>query len=347
MATLREILAERVVGPARRTADAVMGRLRSALRPAPKPPLAPREGLPARPTVPTRPTVPVRPAPPLAPIPSVPPVSAVQPLPPRVSPAEAGPSRPTPTRPQAPARPLPGEPSRAAVDPARASPGELLQELSTIQAATASLVERLRELGYLDAAQAILGTTAPTTPTAPPAAPPPPSQPPPPPEPPPEPEPEEPEPQEPEKEGPRYLLNGPAIRIPFFPPEEAFAQFDRMWDRVAIGGPRDPDDPTRGTAGAALYGADAIARGSAMDPGKRIPPSALSSRSAFLGWAEKHGYREGLSIVVDGLLAPPGRSIGPMSPRDLPASKARQESLRNDRERRVVYWTVPTDEKKT
>lgn len=236
-------------------------------------------------------------------------------------------------------------------DPARAAPGELLQELSTLQAATASLVERLRALGYLDAAQAVLGT--PSAPKPPPEGRPPAPPPPPPPILPPEPEPQEPEEQEEEEEEPeeyrppRYLLNGPAIRIPWFPPDEAFTTFATVWDRISIGGKRDPSDPTRGIEGIARYGADAIARGSPMDPGKRIPLSALGSKRAFTNWAKQNGYEDGLSIIVDGLLPEGGKPIGPMDPRYATSSRERQKAAQQSEQknvRNVAYWTPKLDE---
>ena len=236
-------------------------------------------------------------------------------------------------------------------DPARAAPGELLQELSTLQAATASLVERLRALGYLDAAQAVLGTPAAPKPT--PEGRPPTPPPPPPPILPPEPEPQEPEEQEEEEEEPeeyrppRYLLNGPAIRIPWFPPDEAFTTFATVWDRISIGGKRDPSDPTRGIEGIARYGADAIARGSPMDPGKRIPLSALGSKRAFTNWAKQNGYEDGLSIIVDGLLPEGGKPIGPMDPRYATSSRERQKATQQSEQknvRNVAYWTPKLDE---
>jgi len=240
---------------------------------------------------------------------------------------------------------------RVVPDPARAAPSELLQELSTLQAATASLVERLRALGYLDAAQAVLGT--PAAPKPPPEGRPPAPPPPPPPILPPEVPPEQQEPEEPEEEEepeeyrpPRYLLNGPAIRIPWFPPDEAFTTFATVWDRISIGGKRDPSDPTRGIEGIARYGADAIARGSPMDPGKRIPLSALGSKRAFTNWAKQNGYEDGLSIIVDGLLPEGGKPIGPMDPRYATSSRERQKAAQQSEQknvRNVAYWTPPLD----
>lgn len=340
MASLRELLAQRVTGMVRRTAEAVTGRLRGLVRPvAPVPPV---------PTVPVRPIPGVRPIPP---IPGLRPAVPVPPVRPPVAPAQPPPIRPAPTsaRPSAPS--VPGGISEKEAlgvsvtpDPARAEPTALLQQLSTLQAATADLVARLRSLGYLDAANAILGvppTGKPPTEPKPPELPPlpPPYK--------PEEEPEEPEeePEEPDEEKPRYLLNGPAIRIGYFPIEEAWAQFERTWVRVGIGGKRDPDDPTRGLDETPRYGADAIARGSAMDPGTRIPLTAMRSRGAFTTWAKKNGYEEGLSIIIDGLHAPPGGVVAPMRDKDLQTSRDRQDALQRDvkgRTRTVAYWQAPT-----
>ena len=146
---------------------------------------------------------------------------------------------------------------------------------------------------------------------------------------------------------PRYLLNGPAIRIPWFPPDEAFTTFATVWDRISIGGKRDPSDPTRGIEGIARYGADAIARGSPMDPGKRIPLSALGSKRAFTNWAKQNGYEDGLSIIVDGLLPEGGKPIGPMDPRYATSSRERQKATQQSEQknvRNVAYWTPKLDE---
>lgn len=351
MASLREQLAARVAGLARRTAEAVTGRLRAVIRPAPPAPERP----PAPPT-PTRPAVtprpPLEPRPPVAPI-STRPTAGVPEIQRPVAPAGPPPVRTRPSPPPAPR--APGWEVEVAPDPARAEPAVLIQQLSSLQAATSNLVQRLRELGYEDAASAILGTPVPPPPPReqrPPRIPePPPAPPPPPPILPPEvpPQQQEPEEQEPEEQEvpeeyrpPRYLLNGPAIRIPWFPPEEAFDRFNAVWDRVGIGGPRDPDDPTRGLDAAARYAADAVAVGSAMDPGVRIPLTALRSKDAFVSWAKEKGYGPGLSIVVDGLLPKGGQPISPMDPRNASASRDRQKHMKEGERpnvRNVAYWT--------
>lgn len=251
-----------------------------------------------------------------------------------------------------------------APDPSRASVNDLVGQLASIQALQNDLVQRLVSLGYSDVAKAVLGVPeipqplpaplppAPPEPPRPPELPPAPpvSLPPLPPEPqipgmqqePPEEPPEEQEEPErpPEK---RYLLAGPAIRIGYFPPEGAWDQFARLWTRMNIGTRRDPDDRSRGLEPGASFGADAIARGSPMDPGVRIPTSAFRSRDAFMSWANANGYRDGLSITIDGLTAAPGVVIGPMSVRDVPASKDRQEYLERSKQGVAShdYWDVP------
>jgi len=344
MASLRERILERVAGIVRRSTERVTGRLRSVVQPTPAPP---------------RPAPEARPAP----VPTPRPQSArTPPAPPQRTPS-------TPQRPQTPqAQPTPraDEPSwdvSVAPDPSRASVNDLVGQLASIQALQNDLVQRLISLGYSDVAKAVLGVPELPQPT--PAPLPPLPEPPRPPELPPappvglpplppeagvpqqqEPPPEEPPPEEQEPERPpekRYLLAGPAIRIGFFPPDGAWDQFSRLWMRMNIGTKRDPDDKSRGIEPGASFGADAIARGSPMDPGVRIPSSAFRSRDAFTGWAQQNGYKDGLSITVDGLTAAPGVVIGPMSVRDVPASRDRQDYLERSRQGVAShdYWDVP------
>jgi len=221
---------------------------------------------------------------------------------------------------------LQGEPPTAPPSPAAPAGDavELLGQLANLTLATNEIVHRLRKMGYTDAADAVLGVprtppaptprpelppVAPGVPTAPAVspelpAPPSPAPPAPPQEPPPEPpEPDLPEP-EPERPGKRYSLRGSNIYIPHLVPDDAFDTLLSEWDRARIG--LKGDDPD---AAIPPYAPDAIARGNSADPGMQIPPGALRSRSAFLEWANENGYGEGMSIVVDGLIAMPGRTV--------------------------------------
>jgi hypothetical protein len=196
---------------------------------------------------------------------------------------------------------------------------ELLEQLSQINAMSAEIAQRLDQLGAGRAAQAIVG--GPIPPPAPPAAPPaPPPQPAPTPEQPEEPEdpepPEEPPELPPEKPQERYLLNGSSIHIPFLDPTTAFQVMLRVWNEAKIGSPRKKvGEDANGrpimvpTDASPKYGADAVARGTSLDPGIQIPPEAMRSESAFAKWADDHGLGQGLAIEIDGLVAKPGRTV--------------------------------------
>lgn len=82
----------------------------------------------------------------------------------------------------------------------------------------------------------------------------------------------------------------------------------------------DPIDPTP------RYSPDAIAKGSEIDRGVQIPESALRDPTgqAFMDWAKENGLGHGLSITIDGLIAPPGRDvISASTERRAPAAKRR------------------------
>jgi hypothetical protein len=233
-------------------------------------------------------------------------------------PSESPQARPTPLSP-APA----DEGGASPADPAEAA--NLLGQLSDLTLATNEIVRRLTEMGHIQAAQAVLGIpdlpsaapqapppepapgvpTAPTAPTAPtvPTAPPMPPAPDGPGEEPPK-EPVEPPDDGPERPGKRYPLRGSNIYIPHVDPESAFDTLLSEWDRARIG--LKSDAPNQAIP---PYAPDAVARGNNADPGLQIPPAALRSKGSFLEWAKGNGYGEGMSIVVDGLIAMPGRTV--------------------------------------
>jgi hypothetical protein len=82
-----------------------------------------------------------------------------------------------------------------------------------------------------------------------------------------------------------------------------------------------------------------------MDPGTRIPKTAMQSRENFLRWGRANGYENGMSIIIDGLLAPPGQVVRPMRDSDRQKSEERQKELGNSEKvgtRRVAYWQAPS-----
>lgn len=193
-------------------------------------------------------------------------------------------------------------------------------------ATTNDIYRRLQQLGYMEAARAVLGAQpeppAPLPPLPSPGALPagPPSIP-------PfspgvgeEEEEEEPEP-EPQRQAPetgeeRYFLQGTGIAIGFHSDLlDAFGALNDLWKRASIGSLRNPDgtpkDPNP------RYAPDAIVRGTAVDPGVRVPWEVWKSSDRFVDWCKVNGYEKGVSIEIDGLVAPPGRTVGPVgaSPR--------------------------------
>jgi len=271
---------ERLTGLFRRTLDRTVGRLR-----------------------PVRPAQPVRPTPPPAP-------PSPSSEPPRPAPAvPAAGLVPPPTSPPS----GPRGPS-APAGPVGSDAAQLLHQLSNLAIATADITKRLNDLGYGQSAQAIVGVPPiPETLEVPPPeasepvpSPQAPLPPPPPPEPPPPPSPPHVPPSEPPASPTeRYLLAGSSIFIPFLDPETAFHTLAAEWSRAMIGSPRPGGVPVGVRP---MYAPDAFVRGSALDPGVQIPAKATRSAEAFVEWAKENGYEKGLSIEVDGLLAPPGRA---------------------------------------
>jgi len=186
-----------------------------------------------------------------------------------------------------------------------------MQQLSNLTLATNQIYSRLVDLGYTEAAQAIVGVPPSPLPETPPVEGPPPEPvvPTAPPEPPIPPAPPEVPPQEPPaRPSERYLLAGSSIHIPMMAPMAAFHTLLENWERAKIGSPRRDGVPTDIVP---RYAPDATVRGSALDPGMQIPGWAVRDPSGetFVKWATDNGYGKGLSIEVDGLIARPGRDI--------------------------------------
>ena len=197
---------------------------------------------------------------------------------------------------------------------------------------SAELVTRLNELGAGRAAQAIVGGPI-EPPPAPPATEPP------------EPEPgvepeelEEPEEQEEVEEQPLpkvqkdYPLNGSPMHIAYMNASDAYKVMKREWERAKIGSPREKvgvDASGRPimepTDAFPRYAPGAVARGSSLHDGIKIPNEVMISEAAFVAWAEEQGM-PALSIQIDSIKAPPGRNI---------------TSSRGNRTRRM--WNAPTD----
>jgi hypothetical protein len=244
-------------------------------------PAAPREGPEAPPTGSVPPTTPLHP-----------PADVVPEREPAPGAVEATPLEGSPPLP--PGEPPPGGP----VGPGGDAAPQLMEQLSHLTVATNEIYNRLVELGYKDAAEAIVRVPlAPVIPPEEPAVPLPPVEP-------PIEIPEEP-PTEPEG---RYLLQGSNLFVPFMDPLNAWHRLKTMWEEASIGSPRDPvtgeplDD-------APPYAPDAYAKGSTLDPGVQIPRQAIVSADAFSQWAQNNGFSSGVAIEVDGLIAGPGRSV--------------------------------------
>lgn len=207
----------------------------------------------------------------------------------------------------------------------------LLEQLASLTTSASEITDRLADLGAGEAAGQIAGA-APSPPPAPkpqeepeappaPAAPPAPrpipvpAPPPPPPEEPPEP-PEEPPEEPPGTPRERYLLNGSSIHIAFHDPKNAYDRLTQVWEEAKIGSPRKHVGVTADGKPILVpidfsprYAPDAVAKGSTIDAGVAIPMEALRSRAAFQEWANKNGLGHGMSIEIDGLIAPPGRAV--------------------------------------
>ena len=219
--------------------------------------------------------------------------------------------KPTPAPKAAPAAPQrprePEEPARpTAQQQTRREAESLLTDLQALQITTRQIVERLTALGYRESAEAIY--KVPEVPNindrgAVPEAPPPPKPPP-------------AKPKKPEKKPlpevvpppaeAKYRLQGTLIHVPFTKnPRFLYRMLAGEWKRIGVGKRKDGTPQPEGN----VYAADAIIQakaGSTADAGIRIPPEVLRNEDAFVEWATENGYGEGGSIVVDGMIPPPG-----------------------------------------
>jgi len=217
---------------------------------------------------------------------------------------------PPPPPPRAPARPQPTpepqpEPQGAASaqQRTRMEAEGLLGDLQALNITTRQIVERLTALGYRESAEAIyrvpdvpnLGDRG-AVPALPPA--------------PPEVRPKQkkkplPEVVPPAQEA-KYRIQGSLIHVPFTPNLRfLYRMLASEWTRIGIGKKKDGTPQPDGNA----YAADAILQakgGSTADAGVRIPPEVLGNEDAFVDWAKSQGYDKGGSIVVDGMIPPPG-----------------------------------------
>jgi hypothetical protein len=231
---------------------------------------------------------------------------------------ESGLRGPTPPAPPPPAPPPPAPTQRQreprgtdALGPtvqqekqAKQEADGLIADLQALQITTRQIVERLTALGYRESAEAIY--KVPEVPNindrgAVPAEPP---------KPPPI------KPKKPEKKPlpeiapptpeAKYRLQGSIIQVPYVKNLRfLYRMLNGEWKRIEMGKRKDGAPQPEGN----VYAADAILQakaGSTTDTGIRIPPEVLRNEDAFVEWATENGYGEGGSIVVDGMIPPPG-----------------------------------------
>ena len=113
------------------------------------------------------------------------------------------------------------------------------------------------------------------------------------------------------------VLQGSPIQIPYFSDlEDLFNATIETWNRAGIGSPRAPAKPGEvDSLGRPLgrpldslppFAPKAVIKGTTLDPGVLVPATALRSVTSFKNWAESNGFDGGGSIMIDGLIAPPG-----------------------------------------
>ena len=180
----------------------------------------------------------------------------------------------------------------------------LIADLQALHITTRQIVERLTALGYRESAEAIY--KVPEVPNindrgAVPAEPP---------KPPPI------KPKKPEKKPlpeiapptpeAKYRLQGSIIQVPYVKNLRfLYRMLNGEWKRIGMGKRKDGTPQPEGN----VYAANAILQakaGSTTDAGIRIPPEVLRNEDAFVEWATENGYSEGGSIMVDGMIPPPG-----------------------------------------
>ena len=223
--------------------------------------------------------------------------SGIRPAAPPQAAPRAAPAAPQRQRePEEPARPTAQQQTRREAE-------SLLTDLQALQITTRQIVERLTALGYRESAEAIY--KVPEVPNindrgAVPEAPKPPPV----------------KPKKPEKKPlpevapppaeAKYRLQGTLIHVPFTKnPRFLYRMLAGEWKRIGMGKKKDGTPQPDGN----VYAADAILQakaGSTTDAGIRIPPEVLGNEDAFVDWAKANGYENGGSIVVDGMVPPPG-----------------------------------------
>jgi len=222
-----------------------------------------------------------------------------------VSPPRAEPAKPQATPAPAP-QPRARQEEQAAEQARKREADGLLANLESLQITTKQIVERLTALGYRESAEAIY--RVPEVPNlgdrgAVPEAPPPPKPPP--------VKPKKPEKKPlpevmPQPKEAKYRLQGTLIHVPFTKnPRFLYRMLASEWKRIGLGKKKDGTPQPEGN----VYAADAIIQakaGSTADAGIRIPPEVLGNEDAFVEWATENGYGDGGSIVVDGMIPPPG-----------------------------------------
>ena len=224
-------------------------------------------------------------------------------------PVETPPPRPRAERTARPEREAEREePSQPTEQRTRREAQGLMAELQSLQAATKQIVERLTALGYGPTAEAIsrvpeISPPEPEKPGKPPAPAPgvrtkPPKR--------PGKEAKPLPPLEPKPTEAKYRLQGTLIHVPYTKNLRfLYRMLASEWRRIGIGKKKDGTPQPDGNA----YAADAILQakgGATADAGVRIPVEVLGNEDAFVEWAKEQGYGDGGSIVVDGMIPPPG-----------------------------------------
>jgi hypothetical protein len=106
----------------------------------------------------------------------------------------------------------------------------------------------------------------------------------------------------PTKETPSPWLRGSSIYVGFDDLGGVWLELLDVWRTARIGMKATDTGPLK-------YGPNAVAKGSDLDAGLRIPAHALRTKGAFLRWARQNGYEDGMSVLIDGMVAAPGRSV--------------------------------------
>ena len=100
----------------------------------------------------------------------------------------------------------------------------------------------------------------------------------------------------------KYDWKRKPIFIAFGEPDVVFQKLDKIWDDISFGAKRKDGVPVEFPK----YSPYAVARGSSVSQGYRVPEYAFKTAVAFDNWCESVGFEKGVSLEITALMTKPG-----------------------------------------